>query len=96
MTATLDSSFRPSMCVWEITRGCNLRCTHCGSSAGRAAAAGADHRECLDVRGPARRAAVPPHHALRAASRPSPGLGRDRPGRGVARGIAVNLVSNGT
>ncbi len=24
----------PDCCVWEITRGCNMRCIHCGASAG--------------------------------------------------------------
>lgn len=28
--------FRPEACVWELTLRCNLRCLHCGSSAGKA------------------------------------------------------------
>ena len=27
---------RPFNCVWELTLACNLRCTHCGSNAGKA------------------------------------------------------------
>ena len=28
--------YRPEVCVWEITLKCNMRCTHCGSRAGKA------------------------------------------------------------
>ena len=29
-----DQMYVPNCCVWEITRGCNMRCLHCGASAG--------------------------------------------------------------
>ena len=39
MTARLSivsaGGYRPLVCVWEVTRACNSRCLHCGSSAGR-------------------------------------------------------------
>ena len=41
--------FRPLYCVWELTLACNLRCGHCGSSAGRARADELTTAEALDA-----------------------------------------------
>ena len=30
-----SSSWSPINCTWELTLACNLRCKHCGSSAGK-------------------------------------------------------------
>ena len=29
------SNYIPFSCVWEFTLACNLRCIHCGSTAGK-------------------------------------------------------------
>jgi len=52
MTTSIDSSpqkpsYRPEICVWELTCACNLRCGHCGSSAGAARPNELDTAECL-------------------------------------------------
>jgi radical SAM protein with 4Fe4S-binding SPASM domain len=41
--------YRPHYCVWELTLACNLRCSHCGSSAGCARPDELNTSECLDV-----------------------------------------------
>ena len=39
----------PEVCVWEITLRCNMRCLHCGSSAGKARPNELTVEECLRV-----------------------------------------------
>lgn len=39
----------PRNCVWEITLRCNMRCLHCGSSAGKARPHELSVEECLQV-----------------------------------------------
>ena len=34
--ATGQDRYRPRVCVWELTLRCNLRCLHCGATAGSA------------------------------------------------------------
>jgi len=41
--------YRPEICVWELTCACNLRCGHCGSSAGLPRPDELDTEECLGV-----------------------------------------------
>lgn len=41
--------WRPRNCVWELTLGCNLRCKHCGSRAGKVRTGELSLAECLDV-----------------------------------------------
>jgi MoaA/NifB/PqqE/SkfB family radical SAM enzyme len=84
----------PKTCVWEITRACNLACHHCGSLAGCARPGELSTEECLRV--------VDELSALGTQlitlSGGEPTLRTDWPviaARAVARGIAVNLVTNG-
>ncbi len=39
----------PQACVWELTLQCNLRCMHCGSSAGGAGKDELSVNECLPI-----------------------------------------------
>jgi MoaA/NifB/PqqE/SkfB family radical SAM enzyme len=39
----------PKTCVWEITKSCNLRCAHCGTSAGGPRQDELDTEQCLDL-----------------------------------------------
>ena len=43
--------FFPHTCVWELTLACNMRCKHCGSSAGSRRADELSLDECLRVAG---------------------------------------------
>ena len=43
--------FFPHTCVWELTLACNLRCKHCGSSAGKRRDVELSLDECLRVAG---------------------------------------------
>ena len=49
MTAAARSPFRPRICVWELTLRCNLRCRHCGSSAGAARDRELTTDQCLSL-----------------------------------------------
>jgi radical SAM protein with 4Fe4S-binding SPASM domain len=40
---------RPIYAVWEITLACDLKCTHCGSRAGKRRPDELDTQECLDI-----------------------------------------------
>lgn len=42
-------SRRPIHVVWEVTLACNLKCSHCGSRAGKRRTAELSTAECLDV-----------------------------------------------
>lgn len=44
-----DEEFVPEYCVWELTLKCNMRCLHCGSSAGRARRNELSLDECFSV-----------------------------------------------
>ena len=46
---TRSNHYRPEVCVWELTLQCNLRCIHCGSSAGLARKDELTVDECLMV-----------------------------------------------
>lgn len=39
----------PGHAVWELTLGCDLKCVHCGSRAGKVRTAELSTRECLDL-----------------------------------------------
>jgi radical SAM protein with 4Fe4S-binding SPASM domain len=41
--------YMPEFCVWELTLKCNMKCTHCGSMAGKARENELTVDECLDV-----------------------------------------------
>jgi radical SAM protein with 4Fe4S-binding SPASM domain len=45
----LNASYVPELGVFEATLGCNLRCRHCGSGAGRARPDELDTDECADL-----------------------------------------------
>jgi len=45
----MDKKYVPESCVWELTLRCNMRCIHCGSSAGKAREKELTVDECLDV-----------------------------------------------
>src|SRR5207302_8074832 len=40
---------RPVYAVWEITLKCDLKCSHCGSRAGKARPSELTTEECIDV-----------------------------------------------
>jgi radical SAM protein with 4Fe4S-binding SPASM domain len=44
-----SSEYVPEYAVWELTLRCNMKCLHCGSSAGRARANELTVEECLPV-----------------------------------------------
>jgi len=44
-----DQKYVPEKCVWELTLRCNMRCIHCGSTAGKAREKELTLSECLDV-----------------------------------------------
>jgi len=44
-----EADYLPRVCVWELTLRCNMRCLHCGSSAGRARPNELTVGECLRV-----------------------------------------------
>ena len=86
---------RPRNCVWELTLACNLRCVHCGSRAGRPRERELTTAECLDV--VAQLASL--ECDLITLSGGEPLLRRDWDviaRAASARGIYVNLVTNGT
>jgi radical SAM protein with 4Fe4S-binding SPASM domain len=45
----MGCEYRPEVCVWELTLRCNMRCIHCGSSAGKARENELTVDECLGV-----------------------------------------------
>ncbi len=49
MASQPDYDYFPQNCVWELTLRCNMRCIHCGSSAGAERDRELTVRECLDV-----------------------------------------------
>jgi radical SAM protein with 4Fe4S-binding SPASM domain len=80
--------------VWEITLACNAKCLHCGSRAGAARPAELDHDEALALCDGLADLGVP-HVTL---SGGEPLLRDDWPDitrRLVARGVTVEMISNG-
>jgi radical SAM protein with 4Fe4S-binding SPASM domain len=84
----------PETCVWELTRACNLRCGHCGTSAGRRRPDELTTAEAVDVA----RQLVRLGNRLTTLSGGEPTLREDWPQ--IARalidgGARVNMVTNG-
>ena len=44
-----NNKYTPVSAVWEITLKCNMKCMHCGSSAGKARVNELTTKEALDV-----------------------------------------------
>lgn len=44
-----QNEYRPEFCVWELTLKCNMKCSHCGSMAGKARENELTVDECLNV-----------------------------------------------
>jgi radical SAM protein with 4Fe4S-binding SPASM domain len=95
MKALIDRwGYVPESCVWELTRACNLRCGHCGTSAGRRREHELDTAEAIDVA----RQLVRLGNRLTTLSGGEPTLREDWPE--IARtfvdaGVTVNIVTNG-
>jgi radical SAM protein with 4Fe4S-binding SPASM domain len=49
ITHSSQPRYTPELAVWELTLKCNMRCIHCGSSAGSARSRELDVEECLVV-----------------------------------------------
>ena len=45
----MQFDYVPKNCVWELTLKCNMKCIHCGSSAGQARNNELSLKECLGV-----------------------------------------------
>jgi MoaA/NifB/PqqE/SkfB family radical SAM enzyme len=87
--------YRPYSCVWELTLGCNLRCSHCGSDAGEKRHRELTTEECLTTVDQL----ADLECQLLTLSGGEPTLRKDWPTISRAatrRGITVNLVTNGT
>ncbi len=87
--------FRPRICVWELTLRCNLRCVHCGSSAGGPRGAELSTEECLALV----EQLADLECQLVSLSGGEPTLRDDWETIAAAldrRGVLVNMVSNGT
>lgn len=86
--------WRPRNCVWELTLACNLRCGHCGSRAGHARPDELDTAECLSVVD--QLAALGCELVTLSGGEPTLRADWDRvAGAVAARGMKVNLVTNG-
>lgn len=87
--------FRPRNCVWEVTLACNLRCQHCGSRAGCRRDDELTTAEALDL--VEQLADLGCELVTLSGGEPLLRDDWDDIARGVARrGIAVNMVTNGT
>ncbi|MGE5784317.1 MAG: radical SAM/SPASM domain-containing protein [Myxococcales bacterium] len=95
MKALIDHfGYVPETCVWELTRACNLRCGHCGTSAGRRRACELSTAEAVDLARQLARLG----NRLTTLSGGEPTLRDDWPV--IARtlidaGVIVNMVTNG-
>ena len=49
LVSSVDYEYVPEACVWELTLRCNMRCIHCGSSAGKSRENELTIDECLKV-----------------------------------------------
>lgn len=86
---------RLSLCVWELTLACNLRCGHCGSSAGRARPNELTTAEALDL--VAQLVDLGCQTVGLSGGEPTLRPDWDRiVAAAVRRGLTVTLVSNGT
>jgi radical SAM protein with 4Fe4S-binding SPASM domain len=86
--------FFPHTCVWELTLACNLRCKHCGSSAGRQRSAELSLDECLRVAGEL--VAMGCQHITLIGGEPTLYPGWHEVGRRLVElGALVNMISNG-
>ncbi len=86
--------WRPRNCVWELTLGCNLRCEHCGSRAGRVRPDELSLDECLDV--VQQLADLGTELVTLSGGEPTLKKGWDTIARAIAdHGIYVNMVTNG-
>ena len=90
----IKHGWKPRNCVWELTLACNLRCRHCGSSAGRPLPAELSTAECADV---ARQLAeLGCELVTLSGGEPTLRHDWDVVARSIAeRGMVVNLVTNG-
>lgn len=94
MPAAALSSYRPRYCVWELTLACNLRCTHCGSAAGRPRPDELTTTEALDV--VAQLADLECRLITLSGGEPTLRPDWDRlAAAAVQRGVTVNMVTNG-
>jgi MoaA/NifB/PqqE/SkfB family radical SAM enzyme len=88
------NGWRPRNCVWELTLGCNLRCGHCGSRAGRVRPDELSTDECLSVVD--QLAELGCELVTLSGGEPTLRDDWDRIGAAIARrGIKVNMVTNG-
>jgi MoaA/NifB/PqqE/SkfB family radical SAM enzyme len=84
----------PKTCVWEITRACNLRCAHCGTSAGTPRDGELDTAECIDLA--QQLAALGCRLVTLSGGEPTARADWPEIARGArAAGITVNMVTNG-
>ncbi|MBI5543991.1 MAG: radical SAM protein [Deltaproteobacteria bacterium] len=87
--------YRPHYCVWELTLACNLRCGHCGSSAGAPRPEELDTAQCVDVVN--QLADLECRLITLSGGEPTLRSDWEEIARAaVARGVTVNMVSNGT
>ncbi|MDX9723519.1 MAG: radical SAM protein [Myxococcota bacterium] len=88
------AGWRPKIGVWELTLACNLRCKHCGSTAGRARRDEMDTATCLDVA--AQLSALGCELITLSGGEPTLREDWDVIGAALKRGgTQVNMVSNG-
>jgi len=95
MSLDQNLPYRPHYCVWELTLACNLRCGHCGSRAGRRRDNELGTSECVDLV----HQLADLECRLITLSGGEPTLRPDWPliaRAAVARGVVVNMVTNGT
>jgi radical SAM protein with 4Fe4S-binding SPASM domain len=84
----------PRFCVWELTLACNLRCLHCGSSAGIRRSDELSHEECCRVADEL--AAAGCERITLGGGEPTMHAHWDELGARLTRhGVRVNLLSNG-
>lgn len=87
--------YRPETFVWEVTMGCNLRCSHCGLACGGPLAGELTTSEALKLCDDAAGLGV----SWMTLSGGEPLLRDDWPliaGRLTGNGVAVCIVTNGT
>jgi radical SAM protein with 4Fe4S-binding SPASM domain len=95
MSCSDNLPYRPKFCVWELTLACNLRCGHCGSSAGRRRPDELNTEEAVDVV----HQLADLECQLITLSGGEPTLRSDWEviaRAAVERGVTVNMVTNGT
>lgn len=94
MCASGKAAYVPEYCVWELTLLCNMRCVHCGSSAGRAREHELTVAECLPLADEL--AALGCRHATLIGGEIFLYRGWEEiAGRLADRGVLVNIITNG-